>query len=82
MENRSFGYFGKGSSGYVHYTQAFNRSFRRSSPRSRPIRPQREEPPCAASGKKQGEHWLVKLEKLVGFFVAGLMLLGVVSLLR
>ena len=27
MRNNDYGYFGKGTTGYVHYMQAFNRSF-------------------------------------------------------
>lgn len=79
MKDWDFGYFGKGIDGYVHYMQAFNRNFPKSSRQSRMKlanpRP-RYVPP-----KEEGD-LLQSLAELGGLFMIIVILLGVLSLLK
>ena len=79
MKDWDFGYFGKGIDGYVHYTQAFNRNFPKSSKQSEAKRV--EQKPHNVPPKEEGS-LLQSLAELGGLFIIIVILLGVLSLLQ
>lgn len=79
MKDWSFGYFGKGIDGYVHYTQAFNRNFPQCSKQSESKRV--EQKPHNVPPKEE-ESLLQILAELGGLFIIAVILLGVLSLLQ
>ena len=79
MRDWDFGYFGKGIDGYVHYTQAFNRNFPKSSKQSEAKRP--EQKPHNLHPRAEGD-LLQSLAELAGLFMIIVILLGILSLLK
>ena len=79
MRDWDFGYFGKGMDGYVHYTQAFNRNFPKSSKQS--VAKRAEQKPHNVPLREEGD-LLQSLAELGGLFMIIVILLGVLSLLQ